>query len=179
MERSGAVGAARGTAYHRALECLDLGKLHSREDVRAALKSLLETGYLEQEAYDALDEMVIFTMLNSPLGQRMAEAQRDGRLHREQQFIIGIPAREMGRGDSQELVLVQGVIDAYLEEEDGLVLIDYKTDRVPGGRAGRERLAERYRQQVAYYQRALEQLTGKKVKENIIYSLTLQESVLL
>lgn len=178
-ERAGAVGAARGTAYHRALECLDFGKLHSREDVRAALKSLLETGYLEQEAYDALDEMVIFTMLNSPLGQRMAEAQRDGRLHREQQFIIGIPAREMGRGDSQELVLVQGVIDAYMEEEDGLVLIDYKTDRVPGGRAGRERLAERYRQQVAYYQRALEQLTGKKVKENIIYSLTLQESVLL
>lgn len=179
MERSGAVGAARGTAYHRALECLDLGKLHSREDVRAALKSLLETGYLEREAYDALDEMVIFTMLNSPLGQRMAEAQRGGRLHREQQFIIGIPAREMGRGDSQELVLVQGVIDAYLEEEDGLVLIDYKTDRVPGGRAGRECLAERYQQQVAYYQRALEQLTGKKVKENIIYSLTLQESVLL
>ena len=179
MERAGAVGAARGTAYHRALECLDLGKLHSREDVGAALKSLLETGYLEREAYDALDEMVIFTMLNSPLGQRMAEAQRDGRLHREQQFIIGIPAREMGRGDSQELVLVQGVIDAYLEEEDGLVLIDYKTDRVPGGRAGRECLAERYRQQVAYYQRALEQLTGKKVKENIIYSLTLQESVLL
>lgn len=179
MERSGAVGAARGTAYHRALECLDLGKLHSREDVGAALKSLLETGYLEREAYDALDEMVIFTMLNSPLGQRMAEAQRGGRLHREQQFIIGIPAREMGRGDSQELVLVQGVIDAYLEEEDGLVLIDYKTDRVPGGRAGRECLAERYRQQVAYYQRALEQLTGKKVKENIIYSLTLQESVLL
>ena len=143
------------------------------------MKSLLETGYLEQEAYDALDEMVIFIMLNSPLGQRMAEAQRGGRLHREQQFIIGIPAREMGRGDSQELVLVQGVIDAYMEEEDGLVLIDYKTDRVPGGRAGRERLAERYRQQVAYYQRALEQLTGKKVKENIIYSLTLQESVLL
>ena len=178
-ERAGSASAARGTAYHRALECLDFGKLHSREDVRAALKSLLETGYLEQEAYDALDEMVIFTMLNSPLGQRMAEAQRGGRLHREQQFIIGIPAREMGRGDSQELVLVQGVIDAYMEEEDGLVLIDYKTDRVPGGRAGRERLAERYRQQVAYYQRALEQLTGKKVRENIIYSLTLQESVLL
>ena len=96
LERAGAAGAARGTAYHRALECLDFGKLHSREDVRAALKSLLETGYLEQEAYDALDEMVIFTMLNSPLGQRMAEAQRGGRLHREQQFIIGIPARADG-----------------------------------------------------------------------------------
>ncbi|MCD7907730.1 MAG: PD-(D/E)XK nuclease family protein, partial [Clostridium sp.] len=102
-----------------------------------------------------------------------------GRLHREQQFIIGIPAREMGRGESRELVLVQGVIDAYMEEEDGLVLVDYKTDRVPGGPAGRGILAERYRPQVAYYRKALEQLTGKKVKENIIYSLTLQESILL
>ncbi|MBS6953728.1 MAG: helicase-exonuclease AddAB subunit AddA [Enterocloster asparagiformis] len=176
---TGPGGAARGTAYHRALECLDLGSLHSREDIGAALKVLLETGYLEQEAYEALDESVIFAMLNSPLGQRMAQAQRAGRLHREQQFIIGIPAREMGRGESRELVLVQGVIDAYMEEEDGLVLVDYKTDRVPGGPAGRGILADRYRPQVAYYRKALEQLTGKKVKENIIYSLTLQESILL
>lgn len=72
----------------------------------------------------------------------MAAACREGRLHREQQFIIGIPAEEIGRGESKELVLVQGVIDAYIEEEDGLVLIDYKTDRVPKTAAGRAILAE-------------------------------------
>ena len=80
LERAGNAGAARGTAYHRALECLDLGKLHSREDVRAALKSLLETGYLEQEAYDALDEMVIFTMLEGFTGSSSSSLEsRPGR----------------------------------------------------------------------------------------------------
>ena len=171
--------SARGTAYHRALECLNLGEIYTIDDLRAALSCLLETGYLTPEAYDALEVDTLWTMLQSPLGRRMAAACREGRLHREQQFIIGIPAEEIGRGESKELVLVQGVIDAYIEEEDGLVLIDYKTDRVPKTAAGRAVLAERYRSQVMYYRRALEQLTVKKVIENVIYSLTLQESILL
>lgn len=66
----------------------------------------------------------------------MAQAQKEGRIRREQQFIMGIPAREMGKGESEELVLIQGIIDAYLEEPDGLVLIDYKTDRVPRTKSG-------------------------------------------
>ena len=62
----------------------------------------------------------------------MALAQKEGKLHRERQFMIGIPASEMQNGPkSEELVLIQGVIDAYIEEEDGFILIDYKTDRVP------------------------------------------------
>lgn len=92
---------------------------------------LLEDGFLDQEAHDFIQPAVIWNFLSSPLGKRMAKAQSEGRIHKEQQFIIGIPAREMGLGDSDELVLIQGIIDAYLEEEDGLVLIDYKTDHVP------------------------------------------------
>ena len=176
---SPSLASARGTAYHRALECLNLGEIYTIDDLQSALTRLLETGYLTQEAYDALEVDTLWTMLQSPLGKRMAKACREGRLHREQQFIIGIPAEEIGRGESKELVLVQGVIDAYIEEEDGLVLIDYKTDRVPKNAAGRAILAERYRSQVMYYRRALEQLTVKKVIENVIYSLTLQESILL
>ena len=46
--------------------------------------------------------------------------------------MVGIPASEMGKGlQSEELVLIQGVIDAYIEEADGFILIDYKTDYVP------------------------------------------------
>ena len=76
-------------------------------------------------------------------------------------------------------MLIQGIIDAYLEEEDGLVLIDYKTDRVPAGNPDRAAalLADRYRIQLDYYERALVQLTGKKVKERVIYSLTLGRSI--
>lgn len=77
-------------------------------------------------------------------------------------------------GDSDELVLIQGIIDVWLEEEDGMVLIDYKTDHVSDG----EILVKRYKVQLDYYQRALEQMTGKRVKERIIYSLALQKEIL-
>jgi len=87
--------------------------------------------------------------------------------------MVGIPARQMGIADSDELVLVQGMIDVYAKEEDGILLVDYKTDRVES----EQELLERYGLQVRYYARALEQLTGEKVKEAILYSLRLQKEI--
>ncbi len=172
-------GALRGTAYHRALERLSFQDIHSLQETEAALLDLYESGFLDSEAYEWVEAQVIWRFLDSPLGRRMAQAQKEGRIRREQQFIMGIPAREMGKGESEELVLIQGIIDAYLEEPDGLVLIDYKTDRVPRTKSGEgaRMLAERYRIQLDYYERALTQLTGKNVKERLIYSLTLQEAI--
>jgi len=66
-----------------------------------------------------------------------------------------------------ESILLQGVIDCYFEEADGLVLIDYKTDYVPFGDSGI--IIERYRVQIEYYARTLALLTGKRVKERYIY----------
>ena len=74
-----------------------------------------------------------------------------------------------------EEILVQGIIDAWFLEEDEIVLIDYKTDRIAFGEE--TRLVERYRAQLEYYQMALERLTGKKVKEKIIYSFCLNEEI--
>ena len=159
--------ALRGTAYHAVLEHIHFHEIHGLAEVKPVVDKLLEGGFLDQEAHDFINPKVIWNFLSSPLGKRMAKAQSEGRIHKEQQFIIGIPAREMGLGDSDELVLIQGIIDAYLEEEDGLVLIDYKTDHVPEGdpKQGAKMLAERYRVQLDYYERALTQLTGKHVKE--------------
>ena len=72
-------------------------------------------------------------------------------------------------------MLIQGVIDVYFEEDGELVVADYKTDRVENGRE----LSEKYRKQLEYYARALQQLTGKKVKEKIIYSFRLHEEIVL
>ena len=66
-----------------------------------------------------------------------------------------------------DFALVQGIIDVYFEEEDGLVVLDYKTDKV----YKIEELVEKYHAQLDYYGRALEQITGKKVKEKVLYSL--------
>lgn len=105
----------------------------------------------------------------------MREAGKEGRLHREDQFVMGIPAEEAGLGDSKELVLIQGIIDAWMDDGDGLVLIDYKTDRV--GEGQEEVLVKRYETQFRYYRRALEQMKKKPVKECFLYSLSLQKAV--
>ena len=62
--------------------------------------------------------------------------------------------------------------DVEHEEEDGLVVLDYKTDKV----YKIEELVEKYHAQLDYYGRALEQITGKKVKEKVLYSFTLGEA---
>ncbi len=169
--------AKRGSAYHRILELMDFTAVSSREDVQQQLKGLLDSQKISQEGAKKVRQDVIWRFASSPLGRRLARAQAEGKCRREQQFIMGIPAKEIGAGDSEEPVLIQGIIDAYLEEEDGLVLIDYKTDHIPQGQE--EILVKRYRTQMDYYQKALEQIAGKKVKQRIIYSLSLQKEVTL
>ena len=61
----------------------------------------------------------------------------------------------------------------FFEEEGELVVVDYKTDRV----SNENELKERYHSQLEYYAEALARLTGKKVKEKVIYSFTLQKEI--
>ncbi|MEG0369207.1 MAG: helicase-exonuclease AddAB subunit AddA, partial [Hungatella sp.] len=168
-------GAGRGTAYHRILELWDLAGAESREDCTVVLEKFVTEKQLTPESRDQIDPQVLWQFVQSPLGQRMKKAQAEHRCHKEQQFVIGIPAVKMNLGESEELVLVQGIIDAYFEEADHLVLIDYKTDRIHPGQE--ILLLNRYRTQLDYYQMALEQITGKKVTERILYSLALQKEI--
>ncbi len=167
--------ARRGTAYHRVLELLDFTSAELREDVESQLDALGRQGRITESARELVRPELIWRLASSPLGQRMKAAQEKGLLSREQQFVMGIPAREMGLGDTDEPVLIQGIIDACFQEGGGLVIVDYKTDRI--SRGGEELLARRYRTQLDYYQKALEQITGRRVTERIIYSLSLQKEI--
>ncbi len=170
-------GAYRGTAYHRVLELLDFGLVQTEADISQALIDFSSNKRMDEESISLISKTLLLNFLTSPLGNRLSMAQRNGKLKKEQQFVIGIPAREMDLLDSTELILVQGIIDAYMEEEDGLVLVDYKTDHI---RKGEEQvLIDRYQIQLNYYKRALEQMTGKKVKEAVIYSFALQKEVMV
>ena len=72
-----------------------------------------------------------------------------------------------------EKVILQGIIDAFIMEKDGIILVDYKTDRVKDG----EELRNRYQKQIDLYSEALEQILGKKVKRRVLYSFSLGEEV--
>ena len=66
----------------------------------------------------------------------------------------------------------------YIKEADGITIVDYKTDRVRKNKAGEEELKKRYGIQLDYYAKALGQLTGKTVKEKIVYSFTLGKEIM-
>lgn len=168
-------GANRGTAYHRVLELIDFTGIKDQADVSKRLEDFLASKEMTKESLSMVEAEVVWKFMQSPLGQRMKRAQENGTCHKEKQFVIGIPASQMGLGASEELVLVQGIIDAYLEEDGQLILIDYKTDQVKPGQESD--LVNRYKKQLDYYQKALEQMTGKPVAERIIYSITLQKEI--
>ena len=197
-------GAARGSAYHKALELFPFGSWMARKDAgragsgkenagkdrvsesaengadRKALEALLdemrEQGRLLPEYREAVSAWRLEAFLKSGLAARMGRADAAGLLHKEQPFVLGIPASELGEDfPEEETVLIQGIIDVYFEEDGELVVADYKTDAVTQA----EELVNRYRVQLDYYARALEQLTRKRVKEKIIYSFALQREIAL
>lgn len=179
-------GTARGSAYHKALELFPFAEYAGRlgrkaaggapdpAEVKAILDRMTEEGTLLKEFREAVNPGKIAQFLESSLAARMAQAAARGRLYKEQPFVLGLPAKTLDDSfPEEETVLIQGIIDVYLEEEDGLVVADYKTDSVTCP----QELINRYQVQLDYYARALEQLTGKKVREKIIYSFALATEV--
>ena len=152
----------RGSAYHRVMECLDYSVSVNLDGVKADINRMLETGKMNELQVKSVNPWDINTFVQSDTGRRVANAVNCGSVRREQPFVF-----------EYEGQLIQGIIDLYFEEDGEFVLVDYKTDRVMKGEAGEKELVRRYAIQLDYYAKALTQLTGKKVKEKIIYSFAL------
>lgn len=152
----------RGSAYHRVMECLDYSVSVNLDGVKADINRMLETGKMNELQVKSVNPWDINIFVQSDTGRRVANAMNNGSVRREQPFVF-----------EYEGQLIQGIIDLYFEEDGELVLVDYKTDRVMKDEAGEKELVKRYAIQLDYYAKALTQLTGKKVKEKIIYSFAL------
>ena len=169
-------GALRGTAVHRVMECLDFEALAQvdvsdkeavKQYVRNELSRMTAEGELTVEQADLVIPAMIEGFVLSPIASRMAQAALRGDLYREKPFVM-----------QYEDVLVQGIIDVFWLEEDSIVLLDYKTDRVKEA----QELVMRYQKQLELYADALSRVfskEGKKIdaKERLIYSFRLQEVV--
>lgn len=174
QEESELSGASRGSAYHKVLELLDFSKAYDERTLKEELTRQKETGKLSEEMAACIRVLDILKFLQSSVGIRMHNAAKKGVVHAEQPFVLGVSASEIYADDKlEETILVQGIIDVYFEEEEELVVLDYKTDRV----FCEEELKEKYHAQLDYYARALEQMTGKRVKEKIIYSFAMQKEI--
>lgn len=177
-------GAARGTLYHWLFEHFDF-----TGDLRQQLSYFMQQDFISVEERKRIRIADFDHFVQTPLGQKVKQAQKEGIYHREMPFILGVPASEMihsditatlSEKDANEYVSVQGVIDAWIDGENEITLIDFKTDRKPEGltdEAFEELLRKRYHVQLDYYKRALEQMTKKSVKEAVLYSVSLGREI--
>ncbi len=179
-------GTDRGSAYHKVMELLDFEILKKRMDeggdasviaeLNRQLEDFVKEELLSSKWRESISDAKIVTFLKSSLAGRMAMAQRDGKLKREQPFVLGLSADSLGEQfPDNEQILIQGIIDVFFEEKGQIVLADYKTDVVKAS----DELVKRYQIQLDYYAEALGRLTGKKVVQKIIYSFALGREIML
>ena len=163
VDAKGLTPSEKGTALHLAMQFLDYNQTEDGPSVQAELHRMVQMALLTEEQAKAVPPQKIVTLFASPLGKRL----RSGTCKREFTFSVLMPAERYYQGGEGEQVLLQGVIDCYLEEADGITIVDFKTDYV---RPGEERdAAAQYEGQLHAYRDALERITGKKVCHQVIY----------
>jgi ATP-dependent helicase/nuclease subunit A len=167
LEESRTMSAAeRGTIMHFVMQHLNMAQ-SDRPRLDQQLSAMVERELLTEEQAKTIDMEKKLRLLESSLGKRMAAAK----LYREIPFNLELACSEIYTDMDQQKyghhkVMLQGVIDCYFEDDDGLVLLDYKTDFI---KDGSESIKQRYKVQIEYYSKALERITGKKVREKYIY----------
>ena len=199
-------GALRGTAVHRVMECYDFASeksvqeqmeaMEKEEKITADMRALVR----EQTVADFVSSE---TGKRMALAQRGGALYREkpfvmGFTEEElENYGFGVGSNtdsceniyEKTDSDQEkeeqkkvrheeDLTLIQGIIDVFWIEKDGIVLLDYKTDRVQQAKE----LIDRYATQLKLYADALERVFAArklKVKEILIYSFSLEQLITL
>lgn len=163
-------GALRGTAFHRVFELFDYDKMSENEaDMLEMMEKMVSKGLIDKESIELVDAKKMVAFSKTDLAKRMEKAHKSDLLFREKPFVMGIPACEIDKEkyNSKELVVVQGIVDAWFIEDNEVIVVDYKTDSVENI----EDLEARYRSQLVYYGEAIKKITGREIKELVIYSV--------
>ncbi len=171
MSDSPLTPAERGTAMHSFLEYCDF--ISARQNVESEISRLVLKSRLTQKQADSLNRALISSFVNSSIVSRALSANE---YFREYRFTVNIPASSVDENISEEFkncdVILQGSVDLAIVEDDGIIIVDYKTDRV----SSTDELVSMYSKQLKLYKQAVEQTMDKKVKSCLIYSVNLSES---
>ncbi len=152
----GVGGAVRGSATHEFLQLCDLSL--ASQDLSSELKRLVEGGFMEEKQAQLCNRKKLNAFFASSIFKRISCSNE---VYREYEFI-----------SEQDGTILQGIVDLLFMEQDGIVLLDYKTTR-----GNEEELITLYREQLRLYAAALNRRFEKQVKETVIYSLHLEKEV--
>ncbi len=168
-QEAAVTAAERGTYTHLALQYLDL----DARDVRSAVAEMVERGCLTAEQAAGVDRRGLGRFLASDLAAALRQAKR---VEREYRFSLLVPAKDyLGEAAGEDEILLQGVVDCFFETEQGLTVVDFKTDYVTAETI--QERSEGYRPQLTAYSAALARIFQKPVVRQVLYFLSMGREV--
>ncbi len=161
--------AQKGTILHRFMEVANLDSASLNLDME--LQRLHRAEFFSDKELEAIDKQKLKSFFESDLYSKIKNSPN---VHREFKFMFELPANEIyPETQTDAMVMIQGIADCVIEQKEGLVLVDYKTDYVTNP----ETLIERYSKQIELYKIALEKYFDMPVKKSIIYSFSLNQEI--
>ncbi len=163
----------RGTIVHLCMKNLDFNKDYELQDVKELINSLVDKEIITLKEANSANPYQILKFTKSDIWQDLKQAKE---YHKEEPFYINVPLKEIEDIEAEENILAQGIIDLYyIDKEDKLVLLDYKTDFVKEGEE--EILIKRHTPQLLLYKNALESALNRRVDNIFIYSTVLGKKI--
>ena len=175
-------GATLGTLMHFIFQFIDIDEFAHQEATeaeqtcRSQLRSMAEADMITNEQQKAALPFVpqIVAWAKSSLAARLLDAEKaTGRVYREMPFTMAVAASELSdEFPDDEITLVQGMIDLwFVEENEKVVLVDFKTDRLPFDtyEQADDEILRRYSTQIRYYAEAITKATEREVSEALIW----------
>jgi len=167
-------GRIIGTATHLVISELDLAGPINKGAIERIKEKLLVDGAITQAVAECIDSESIAAFFQSKLGRMALDTANS--VWPEWPFTFALPACEFSdsshkpRVTSDEIIIVQGIIDMLIQTPKGLAVIDFKTDNIAAEEVGER--AKLYRQQLELYGRAAREILKKKLLAKYLYFLT-------
>ena len=171
LSKDGISFAGKGTAMHKVMEFFDFGNWENPE---TELERLLEWQFISQTEFESIDLNALKAFFASDIFKRILNSKL---VKREMKFITEIPATRIDKSLDEkfvhEKVIVQGAVDICFEEDGGIVILEFKTDRTHNP----EHFISAYKEQLEIYAMSCEKIFKKPVKQKIIYSFFLKSEI--
>ena len=165
--------AMKGTLVHLCLQKLNEKVDYDIGEVKSLIEELEAKKIITTKEKEAISPNKILEFTKSNIWKELKMAKE---VEREKPFYINVPAKEIYKEETEENILVQGIIDLYyIDKDNNLNLVDYKTDYVEAG--NEQELVIKYKKQLELYKEALEKTYKKQVKNTYIYSVYLNKEI--
>ena len=156
--------ASYGTAVHSVLQHVDLRSACDETAILQEVERLRACEILTSEQASQIDCKKLAALFSTSIGRKICESEN---VLREFKFSILDDGSAFSEELAGEKILLQGVIDCAIIEDDGVTVIDFKTDRIKPEKL--EEAAKKYRPQIEAYTEAIQRIFNLKVKYACLY----------